>query len=137
MPIQPPTARQIQVIAEQYGIGLAQDDAQSFVGLMAGLTAAYDRLDALPEPTLPVRHPRPPGWRPAPAENPFNAWTWRTDIKGASGGTLAGKRIAVKDNVCLAGVPMMNGSRVLEGYVPEVDATVVARILDQGGTIVG
>src|SRR5260370_22065563 len=32
---------------------------------------------------------------------------------------------------------MMNGSRVLEGYVPEVDATVVTRILDAGGTIVG
>ncbi len=32
---------------------------------------------------------------------------------------------------------MMNGSRVLEGYVPEIDATVVSRILDAGGTIVG
>ncbi|HSU06409.1 MAG TPA: amidase [Acetobacteraceae bacterium] len=137
MPIHPPTARQIQDIAEEYGIGLTQPDAQSFVGLMAGLTAAYDRLDAMSEPTLPVKYPRTPGWRPAPQENPFNAWTYRTDIKGAPDGKLAGKRIAVKDNICLAGVPMMNGSRVLEGYVPEVDATVVTRILDAGGTIIG
>ena len=50
---------------------------------------------------------------------------------------LTGKKIAVKDNICVAGVPMMNGSRVLEGYVPDVDATVVTRILDAGGTIVG
>ena len=45
--------------------------------------------------------------------------------------------MAIKDNICVAGIPMRNGSRVLEGYVPEVDATVVTRILDAGGTIVG
>src|SRR5207245_6325493 len=32
---------------------------------------------------------------------------------------------------------MMNGSAVLEGYVPDVDATLVTRILDAGGEIVG
>ena len=32
---------------------------------------------------------------------------------------------------------MMNGSRTLEGFVPDVDATVVSRILDAGGHIVG
>jgi amidase len=32
---------------------------------------------------------------------------------------------------------MVNGTRLLEGYVPDVDATVVTRILDAGGTIVG
>src|SRR6266480_1773075 len=34
-------------------------------------------------------------------------------------------------------LPMMNGASTLEGYVPEVDATVAIRILDAGGTIVG
>ena len=32
---------------------------------------------------------------------------------------------------------MMNGSRTLEGFVPDVDATVESRILDAGGHIVG
>lgn len=32
---------------------------------------------------------------------------------------------------------MMNGSLALEGFVPDVDATVVSRILDAGGNIVG
>jgi amidase len=45
--------------------------------------------------------------------------------------------VAVKDNVMVAGVPMMNGTALLEGYVPEIDATVVTRILDAGGEIVG
>ena len=57
---------------------------------------------------------------------------WKTEIVGAPCGKLAGKTVAVKDNVCVAGVPMMNGSRILEGYVPEFDASVVTRVLDQG-----
>ena len=32
---------------------------------------------------------------------------------------------------------MMNGSRILDGFVPDIDATVVSRILDAGGHIVG
>jgi amidase len=32
---------------------------------------------------------------------------------------------------------MMNGASTLEGYVPDVDATIVTRILDAGGTIMG
>src|SRR2546430_15834011 len=46
-------------------------------------------------------------------------------------------RSAVKDNIMLAGVPMMNGASTLEGYVPDFDATVVSRILDEGGEIIG
>jgi amidase len=37
----------------------------------------------------------------------------------------------------VAGVPMMNGASTLAGYVPEIDATIVTRILDAGGEIVG
>lgn len=32
---------------------------------------------------------------------------------------------------------MMNGSLTLDGFVPDVDATIVTRILDAGGNIVG
>lgn len=62
---------------------------------------------------------------------------WRCDINGAADGKLKGKTLAIKDNVCVAGVPMMDGSRVLEGFVPDVDATAVSRILDAGGRIIG
>ena len=78
-----------------------------------------------------------PGYRPSLEENRYNAWYWKTNIKGSGEGVLAGKTVAVKDNICVAGVPMMNGSRVLDGYVPEIDATVVTRVLEAGGTIAG
>ena len=75
--------------------------------------------------------------RPQGGENPHGAWYVKTSIKGRPGGKLAGRRVVLKDNVCLAGVPMMIGANLLEGYVPEVDATVVERILGAGGEIVG
>ena len=89
------------------------------------------------EPTLAVKYPRNAGFRPGASDNRLNAWYWRCSIKGATSGPLAGKKIAIKDNVCVAGIPMMNGSNVLEGYVPDVDATIVTRILDAGGEIIG
>lgn len=137
MPVRLPSVDQLLEIAQSFGMRLTREDALSFRGLMAGSVAAYDRLDQLAEPKLPVRYPRLPGYRPSAEENPFNAWYWKTEIKGSEKGVLAGKKIAVKDNICVCGVPMMNGSQVLEGYVPEVDATVVTRVLDAGGTIAG
>jgi amidase len=132
-----PNVTELLDIARDYGMHLTEVDANSFRGLMAGAMASYARLDELAEPKLPVKYPRSPGHRPAQAENPYNAWYWKCEIKGAAKGVLAGKRVAIKDNICVAGVPMMNGSRILEGYVPDIDATVVTSILDAGGTIAG
>ena len=137
MPVRPPTVKQLLEIAGSFGMTLTSEDAASFRGLMAGSIASYDRLDELTEPKLPVKYPRSAGYRPGKQENPWNAWYWKTEIRGSSSGVLAGKKVAIKDNICVAGVPMMNGSRVLEGYVPDLDATVVTRILDNGGTVAG
>src|SRR5579862_4627808 len=137
MPVRLPSADQLLEIAQSFGMNLTLEEASSFRGLMAGSIASYNRLDQLPEPKLPVKYPRTPGYRPGAEENPWNAWYWKTDIQGAAKGVLAGKKIAVKDNICVAGVPMMNGSQLLDGYVPDVDATVVTRVLDHGGTIAG
>ena len=137
MPVQLPTIDDLAELAADYELSLELEDLESFQGLMAGNLASYDRLDELTEPSLPVAYPRSPGCRPQPEDNPLNAWYWRSEITGAASGPLLGKTVAIKDNVCVAGVPMMNGSHVLEGYVPEVDATIVTRILEAGGTILG
>ena len=57
---------------------------------------------------------------------------WKTHIEGAKNGKLVGKNIAIKDTVMVAGVPMMNGCRALEGYTADTDATIVTSILDAG-----
>jgi amidase len=132
-----PPLSELKRIAGAYGLELNQDDLTSFRNLMDGVLTSYRRLDQFAEPTLPVGYRRDAGYRPTAVENRLNAWYWKCSIKGAQSGPLAGKKIAIKDNVCVAGIPMMNGSNVLEGYVPDVDATIVTRILDAGGEIVG
>ena len=50
---------------------------------------------------------------------------------------LAGVPIAVKDLLCYEGLPTTAASRMLEGWVPPYNATVVQRLLDAGLVILG
>lgn len=52
-------------------------------------------------------------------------------------GALAGVPIAVKDALVTRGIPTTAGSRILEGWVPPYDATVVERLKAAGMPIVG
>ena len=131
------TPEQLLEAADAVGVSMSDEDVTSYLGLMKGYVDAYNLVDALPDNLPEVKYPRTPGVFPSPAENPRNAWYVKTAIKGAPSGKLAGKRVAIKDNVMVAGVPMMNGNAILEGYVPDIDATIVTRILDAGGEISG
>jgi len=75
--------------------------------------------------------------RPAAGDNPLGAWYVKTNISGNSEGRLAGRTVALKDTVLLAGVPLMGGSNILEGYLPDQDAEIVTRLLNAGATIAG
>lgn len=132
-----PSIAMLAKIAADYAIELNEQDAASYRSLMKGIIGSCRQLEGFPERKPPVKYPRTPGRRPDADENPLNGWYWRCEIKGADDGLLKGLRVGVKDVVCVAGIPMMNGSRVLEGYVPDIDATIVTRILDAGATIVG
>ncbi len=137
MTVKRPTHAQLKSIVEGFGMHMSDERIGEFLAIINETCKAYDVVDAMPDYLPPVDYPRTSGLRPAEDENPLNAWYVKTDIKGAPRGPLAGKSIVLKDNVCLAGVPMMNGASTLKGYTPDIDATVVTRILDAGGRIVG
>ncbi|MEM9061435.1 MAG: amidase [Pseudomonadota bacterium] len=137
MTAQRPTLAQLKDITLELGMSLSETRIREFHEVMQGTLDAYDIVDALPDYLPPVLYPRTAGHRPSEEENPLNAWYVKTEIRGAPRGKLHGKTVALKDNVCLAGVPMMNGASTLKGYTPDVDATIVTRLLDAGATITG
>jgi len=137
MAVRRPNLDQLRSVAEDLGMHMGDEELKSYHELLQPNFAAYEAVDAMADYLPAVQYPRTPGYRPEGEENKYNAWYVKTTIKGAATGKLAGKTIALKDNICLAGVPMMNGASTLEGYIPDTDATVVTRILDAGGTIVG
>jgi aspartyl-tRNA(Asn)/glutamyl-tRNA(Gln) amidotransferase subunit A len=56
---------------------------------------------------------------------------------GRDPGALAGVPVALKDNMCTRGIPTTCSSKILEGWKPPYDATVVTRLKDAGAVIVG
>jgi aspartyl-tRNA(Asn)/glutamyl-tRNA(Gln) amidotransferase subunit A len=56
---------------------------------------------------------------------------------GEDPGPLAGVPVALKDNLCTRGIPTTCSSRILEGWLPPYDATVVERVRAAGGIVVG
>jgi amidase len=132
-----PSLEQLREIAEELGFTFTDADLMAHRESLLPSFEAYNLLDRMPDELPPVTYPRLPGRRPSPEENRYGAWYVKTDIEGAASGKLKGKKVALKDNICLAGVPMMNGASTMEGYVPDVDATVATRILDAGGNIAG
>ena len=61
----------------------------------------------------------------------------RRRAAGESLPLLAGLPIAVKDNLTTTDAPTTAGSKILEGWVPQYDATVVRRLREQGMPILG
>jgi amidase len=132
-----PTPRQLRGVAEEIGLDLNDADVASFIELLRPYIGAYSVIDTLADCLPAVRYARTRDYRPTGEENKYNAWYVKTSIPGAVTGKLKGRTIVLKDNIMLAGVPMMNGAATLEGYTPDIDATVVERVLDAGATIVG
>jgi amidase len=137
MAFQAPTVSDLRQVAAQLNLKLTEADLAEFLTLMGDACRAYEAIDAMPDFLPAVKYPREPGYRPKAAENKYGAWYVKTNIKGAAAGPLSGRRVVLKDNICLAGVPMAGGTSILESFVPSVDATVVTRILDAGGEIAG
>src|SRR5882672_4349061 len=107
MAVRRPTLDQLRSVAEDLGMHMGEQELKSYDALMQANYAAYDAVDAMPDYVPAVTYPRTPGYRPEGEENKYNAWYVKTEIKGAPGGKLAGKTIALKDNICLAGGPIL------------------------------
>ncbi|MEM2006453.1 MAG: Asp-tRNA(Asn)/Glu-tRNA(Gln) amidotransferase subunit GatA [Sulfolobales archaeon] len=58
-------------------------------------------------------------------------------LKSKEIGPLGGALVALKDNISTKGIRTTCGSKMLESYVPPYDATVVLKIKESGGIVIG
>lgn len=123
-------------VADALGLALTAADLDTCFALVDGTLGLYRGLASLPPPPQLPTSARSYS-KPTAAENPLNAWHVRTELKGATDGVLAGRTVAIKDNIMVAGLPMLNGVATLGELVADMDATVIGRLLDAGATITG
>jgi amidase len=138
MTLRRPSRADLIDLGNRHHLHLTEAEVDDFLDLVPTVIAGYDQLDRYPDPVRRVVPAlREPGARPDPAEDPLNGVVRRCSVKAtaASTGPLSGRTIGVKDTICVAGIPMSCGSRLLFDYTPDVDATVVRRILLAGGHI--
>ena len=135
-----PDVDEVVAVAKELGIHLGPDEAVKYRKYLLEQMGQLDTFvqARLEEPKPPMVSPaREPGYRPSSEEDPLNAWMWKCRIEGAAEGLLAGKSVSYKDHIAVAGIPMSLGSFALESFIPDFDATVVTRVLKEGGTIIG
>jgi len=142
----------LRSVAKTYGVVVEAKEEEHYRHLLNGLDATSAAIDALPAYTYPRLLPDP-STLPRTYEklagdaekNPLNSWSHQATITSSKplDTRLAGRTVAVKDNVSIAGVPLTGGTfpELLTGKsdypVPKIDAVVVKRVLESGGTVKG
>src|SRR6202041_4103432 len=111
---------QLRQAAQQLGMNPSDDYLRAVEEIVGPLSQAYAALDAMPDEVPAVKYPRGQAYRPQGDENRYGAWYVKTAITGAPSGKLAGRRVALKDNVCLGRLPTIYGADILVRYVPAV-----------------
>mgnify|MGYP002762298434 CR=1 FL=1 len=130
-------------LAEKWGITVDSSERESFEEILSGMHAALETIENEPQSEYEILHCSPRRhtgremqWEPTAEADPHNAWLCRCDIAGSEEGRLADLSVGIKDNIAVSSLPCTAGSAVLS-FTPEIDATVVGRLLDAGATVCG
>lgn len=141
----PITKKDVISIGREFGVH--EKDEKSLDDYKTMLAVFHDSCeeimgmeDYIPKTDL-QRFPRENIHYPERSDDPLNAWGHKVTIKEKTclkkDYLLKNMTVAVKDCICVAGVPMLLGTEFVTGYTPDQDATLVTRLLECGATIVG
>jgi amidase len=130
-------AAALRELAASWGFSVDAEREEQLLRIAESVYPAFDGLEAAARDAVePVAAVRDAGEAPQPGEDPYNAVVRSCRVRAEGHeGSLSGQRIAVKDSVAIAGVPLTCGSRILQGFVPAEDSVVTDRILRAGGEI--
>lgn len=128
---------EVPELARVAGFAIDEAEVDEFVALT-------DRMSELMDPFVDEPFPEPSNAearrgevrRATPADDPLGAIVHWCSVRADTEGPMSGKRVALKDNMAVAGVPMTCGSRLLADHLPAEDCVVARRVLAAGGEIV-
>ncbi|KAK0498835.1 amidase signature enzyme [Armillaria luteobubalina] len=136
-----PTLEDLTLVEQRLNLTIKPEQRDDYLALITATDNAAKAVMDMPVDFAPLvdygRFPRTDIYILANEINPRRGWAYKATVRGAPEGLLKGKTICLKDNICLAGVPCQFGTDVVKDFIPEVDATIVSRVLENGGTILG
>ncbi|HTI84316.1 MAG TPA: amidase family protein [Acetobacteraceae bacterium] len=134
-----PDATELVELAASLNLRMSEKEAELYLPLIFDAMRDLDAfVQSRAEEAMPplLFAERGPGYRPSLNEDRYQAWLWKCSFGGGAG-LLAGKTVSFKDHISVAGIPQVYTSQALGGFIPDVDATVVTRVLAAGGKVVG
>ncbi|KAJ7675468.1 amidase signature domain-containing protein [Mycena rosella] len=134
------TPADVSAAAHKLSFAIPPDHEADYLALLGATDRAAAAVMAYPDYQIAfdgARCPREAVHRPRPQDNALRGWAWKATVRGTPGGLLDGRTVCFKDTVCVAGVPQLFGTTAIHEFIPVSDATVVTRVLEQGGCIVG
>lgn len=105
--------------SNNFSIESGSQNEATFVRFASSFDAVCEAIDSLPEYEDPRCSPvqmvgERAYYRPSAEENPLNAWMYRTNLRSrdpnSANGPLAGKTLAIKDNMSVGGLPIGLGT---------------------------
>ena len=138
----PITTAVLDDVCKVLGVRLEDEEKEDYRKLLAVFDESAQELMSMPDYIPPVdldRFPRKGIYQQPKDQNPQGAWAWRCSIKDTqpNHGILSGKTIVLKDMISVKDVPMLMGTEFVEGFVPNLDATVTTRVLEAGAHLLG
>ncbi|WP_436900378.1 amidase family protein [Halovenus halobia] len=132
----------VRSLAEDCGLSLDDEELSLYSAVLEEMAGAFAEVADTTTPTFEGIHGSPDRYGDRddgrePTDDPYNAWQVQFELAGAETGPLDGYSVGLKDSIAVASYECTLGTPAMAEFVPDIDATVVSRLLDAGGTLVG
>lgn len=137
MTLRHPNRDELPELAAAWGLTLDGAETSQLAAVIEGVLGILEGVQERGDLPPLIDAVRDPGREPAAGEDPLNAIVRYCTVR-ANGveGPLTGMRVALKDSMAVAGIPMTAGSRLLGRFVPSADSVLADRLLRSGAEIV-